>query len=141
MPIGKKVVVIGGSLVGVELAHFLAKRKRQVTVLESTSVMATQMAHPRRWRTLHEAELSGVNFYNEIQVIEINNDSVIWSKEGKESKTSADSIILTDGIESDLSLIEEFSSLNIEMHIIGDADYVGYIEGAIRSGNQIGSTI
>ncbi|MBS0467063.1 MAG: FAD-dependent oxidoreductase, partial [Proteobacteria bacterium] len=34
MPLGKRVVVIGGGLVGLELAEFLLARGRQVTVLE-----------------------------------------------------------------------------------------------------------
>ena len=34
MPIGKNVVVLGGGLVGLELAEFLAERSRTVTVIE-----------------------------------------------------------------------------------------------------------
>ncbi|AIT82195.1 hypothetical protein JI59_22010 (plasmid) [Novosphingobium pentaromativorans US6-1] len=34
MPIGDKVVIIGGELVGVELAEFLMERGRQVTVVD-----------------------------------------------------------------------------------------------------------
>ena len=52
MPIGRRVVIVGGGLVGIELAEFLAERGRRVSVLEEGRVMAAQMAHPRRWRGL-----------------------------------------------------------------------------------------
>ncbi len=71
MPIGRNVVVIGGGLVGMEVSHFLAERNRTVTVIENGPVMATEMAHPRRWRALHQISLSGVKLHNNAEVIEI----------------------------------------------------------------------
>ena len=35
MPVGKRVVVIGGGLEGCQLAEFLTKRGRKVTIVES----------------------------------------------------------------------------------------------------------
>ena len=37
MPISKKIVIIGGDLVGLELAEFLVERGRSVVVLEPGS--------------------------------------------------------------------------------------------------------
>ncbi|MFM8381550.1 MAG: FAD-dependent oxidoreductase, partial [Actinomycetota bacterium] len=49
MPVGKRVVVVGGGLVGLELAEFLAERRRTVTVLEAGKHLGLPMAMPRRW--------------------------------------------------------------------------------------------
>tara|TARA_B110000003_G_scaffold91209_1_gene93435 strand:- start:1531 stop:2340 length:810 start_codon:yes stop_codon:yes gene_type:complete len=138
MPLGKRVTIIGGGLVGIELSHFLSERKRQVTVVDNKSVMAPEMAHPRRWRTLHEITSSNVELYNDVEVVEINKNSVICLKGMEEFEIFSDSVILAEGIEADKALNEKFADLEVETHVIGDAESIGYIEGAIRSGNKVG---
>jgi NADPH-dependent 2,4-dienoyl-CoA reductase/sulfur reductase-like enzyme len=138
MPLGKRVTIIGGGLVGIELSHFLSERKRQVTVVDNKSVMAPEMAHPRRWRTLHEITSSNVELHNDVEVVEINKNSVICLKGMEEFEIFSDSVILAEGIEADKALSEKFADLEVETHVIGDAESIGYIEGAIRSGNKVG---
>ena len=138
MPLGKRVTIIGGGLVGIELSHFLSERKRQVTVVDNKSVMAPEMAHPRRWRTLHEITSSNVELHNDVEVVEINKNSVICLKGMEEFEIFSDSVILAEGIEADKALNEKFADLEVETHVIGDAESIGYIEGAIRSGNKVG---
>ena len=59
-------------------------------------------------------------------------------KDAEEFEIFSDSVILADGVEADKTLIEKFNDLEVETHIIGDAESIGYIEGAIRSGNKVG---
>ena len=138
MPLGKRVTIIGGGLVGIELSHFLSERKRLVTVVDKKPVMAPEMAHPRRWRTLHEITSSNVELHNGVEVVEINKNSVVCVKDAEEFEIFSDSVILAEGVEADKTLIEKFNDLEVETHIIGDAESIGYIEGAIRSGNKVG---
>jgi pyruvate/2-oxoglutarate dehydrogenase complex dihydrolipoamide dehydrogenase (E3) component len=62
MPLGKRVAIVGGGLVGLELAEFLVDRGRQVTVLEEGPSLGRELSIVRRWRVLdglrqHGAEL------------------------------------------------------------------------------------
>ena len=41
MPVGKKVVIIGGGIQGCELAEFLVKRNRKVTIVDSADALGT----------------------------------------------------------------------------------------------------
>ena len=141
MPLGKRVTIIGGGLVGIELSHFLSERKRLVTVVEKKPIMAPEMAHPRRWRTLHEITSSNVELHNGVEVVEINKNSVVCIKDAEEFEIFTDSVILAEGIEEDKTLIEQLTDLEVETHIIGDAESIGYIEGAIRSGNKVGQLL
>ena len=52
LPMGKKVVVIGGSLVGLEFSEFLAERGRSVTLVEE----GQQLGVPRRWTAVRHAK-------------------------------------------------------------------------------------
>ncbi len=66
MPLGKKVVIVGGGLVGLELAEFLLARGRQVTVLEPGNRAGRELskvALGRRWAGVGQARrLSGTLF-------------------------------------------------------------------------------
>ena len=153
MPLGRRVVVVGGGLVGTELAEFLAERGRTVTVLEEGTHLATEMAHPRRWRALHEARAHGVDFHTGARLLAITPDEVVaeiapadtdadaGSTEPREVRFSADAVLLAGGVEPDPSLAEAIGAVlgdDVEVHVVGDAGTVGYIEGAIRTGHAVG---
>ncbi|MDN5894394.1 MAG: FAD-dependent oxidoreductase, partial [Nocardioides sp.] len=59
LPMGKDVVVIGGSLVGLELAEWLAVRGRSVTLIEEGQQLGLPMAMPRRWTAVRAAGALG----------------------------------------------------------------------------------
>jgi 2,4-dienoyl-CoA reductase-like NADH-dependent reductase (Old Yellow Enzyme family)/thioredoxin reductase len=133
MPIGHDVVVIGGGLVGVELAEFLAERGRNVTVLEEGDALGVEMAHPRRWRAVHEARTHGVRFFIGAALVEVQPDGVVYRDTDGEHRVPADAVVLATGVHADHTLAAEISAHGIEAHVVGDAAKVGYIEGAIRS--------
>jgi len=144
MPIGKRVVVVGGGLVGIELAEFLASRGRNVTVIEEGPVAAVEMAHPRRWRVLHDIRQMGVEVVTEAKVESIEDDHVLYSlveeeagaNTTKTSRRPVDSVILTLGLTSNPALADQIRAEGIEPICIGDCNGVGYIEGAISQGFQ-----
>ena len=146
MPMGRRVVVVGGGLVGVELAEFLAGRGRDVTIIEKGPVAATEMAHPRRWRVLHDLREMGVTLLTDSCVESIEKDHVLFrpseSEEGAEmGRVEADSVILTLGLTSNPELADQLRTDGIEPVCIGDQNGVGYIEGAISQGFQAGLEI
>ncbi len=133
LPLDREVVVVGGGLVGVELAEFLAERGRQVTVLEAGSHLATEMAHPLRWRALHEARKLGVEFVTGAELEEITPTDVVYRVDGDQLRTAAGHVIIASGVHPDTSLADELRAAGLQVHVIGDAAAVGYIEGAIHS--------
>ena len=134
MPIGKNVVVVGGGLVGVELAEFLAERKRKVTVLESGEKFGIEMAHPRRARALHEARGHGVSFVASAELVAIRSGEVDFRVDETIQTIRADDVVLASGVLPDESLADLFRSAGFDVRVVGDASTVGYIEGAVRSG-------
>jgi len=134
MPIGRQVVVIGGGLVGTELADFLAERGRNVTVIEEGPKMAVEMAHPRRWRVLDDLRKSGVTLINDARVTRITESVVSYRTEAGMSEVSADNVIVATGLEADTTLADSLRSAGFDPVVIGDAGGVGYIEGAIADG-------
>ena len=134
MPIGRDVVVVGGGLVGVELAEFLAERRRRVTVLEEGDKLAVEMAHPRRARSLHEARAHGVEFVTGVELRSITSDAVEFTIGDEVRRVRASQVIIASGVEPDQTLADSLRDAGFEVRLVGDAQSVGYIEGAVRSG-------
>ena len=139
MPLGKRIVIIGGGLVGIELAEFLAERNRNVTVLEEEAIFALQMAHPRRWRVLHDVRKAGVELVARARVDRITERAVDFSVSIEDEKVEtrsikADSVIVTLGLEPNPDLAARMDGSDTRVISVGDCTGVGYIEGAISDG-------
>src|SRR5699024_9449800 len=78
LPMGKDVVVIGGSLVGLELAGFLAERGRRVTLLHEEQQLGLPLAMPRRWTAVRHARDHGVDIRRNVEVTRITAPRVDW---------------------------------------------------------------
>ncbi|MBL0089942.1 MAG: FAD-dependent oxidoreductase [Ideonella sp.] len=138
MPLGKRVVVIGGGLVGLELAEFLIPRGREVTVLEATDKPGRELAIVRRWRVLDAVE-HHARLHRQARVDEITADAVRWTDaQGQAQRTPADSVVLALGAEADDSVAASLQACGVPLHRIGDCSRVGFIEGALHDGHRIG---
>jgi len=142
MPVGKQVVIIGGGLVGVELADFLAERGRNVTVLEHGPKLAVEMALPRRWRALYELRERNVGMLTGVQVHEITDQGVVYSQaEGEKQLASADSVIIASGATANAQLTERLAAVGPKIYTIGDCGGIGYIEGALMDAARVAHLI
>ena len=133
MPVADDVVVIGGGLVGLELAHFLAERGRAVTLLEPGAVVGVPMASPRRWTAVRRAQERGVAIVRHAEVTEITSADVTYRVGGDVTRARAGTVIVASEVEPGGDLVEALSGLGVEAHVVGDAADVGYIEGAIHT--------
>jgi 2,4-dienoyl-CoA reductase (NADPH2) len=141
MPIGKRVVIVGGGLVGIELAEFLVDRDREVTVLEEGNVLATEMAHPRRWRVLTDLRDDGARLLTGATVTQIDDGSVSYEVGGRVDSTEADSVVIATGLVADEGVADAFRSAGFAPTVIGDCKGVGYLEGAMRDGFHAGREV
>jgi 2,4-dienoyl-CoA reductase-like NADH-dependent reductase (Old Yellow Enzyme family)/NADPH-dependent 2,4-dienoyl-CoA reductase/sulfur reductase-like enzyme len=133
MPIGTNVVIIGGELVGVELAEFLIERGRKVTVVDEMPRFGKGLTLVRRLRLMSELKEHGVTLATGAQDIAIEAEAVTWTDdEGRSCSAPADTVIVAKGAEGDLSLAKSLRAAGFNVHAVGDANGVGYIEGAMR---------
>lgn len=133
LPMGHNVVVIGGSLVGLELAEWLAERGRSVTLVESGRQLGLPMAMPRRWTAVRRAGELGVTVHREATVTRITRDAVEFTVADEHLSAPADAVIYADGTTSGAPLAEALAATGIPVSVVGDAGSVDYIEGAIHS--------
>ncbi|MFJ7882768.1 FAD-dependent oxidoreductase [Pseudomonas sp. NPDC096917] len=139
MPLGKRVTIIGGGLVGLELAEFLIARGRQVCVLESGTHLGRELAIVRRWRVLHEIRVHGGELITGASVTAIEGNRVRYQRaDGTLGDSLADSVVLAIGAQPDTTLLDELTAAGLPASSIGDCHSIGYIEGAISAGHKAG---
>lgn len=133
MPIGGNVAIIGGELVGIELAEFLAERGRKVNVIEPAPRLGKGLTLVRRMRILSELGEHGVGLHGGAKDIVIGQNVVTFSDaRGVSHSLAADTVIVAQGAQGDLTLANALEAAGFTVHAIGDATGVGYIEGAMQ---------
>jgi 2,4-dienoyl-CoA reductase (NADPH2) len=137
MPIADEVVIIGGGLVGLELAEYLVERDRKVTVLEPGPALGTGLAIVRRARVLHCLREAGAVLYRSVEQIEIGPESVSFVCKGKAGAASAGHVLVAMGAEPGDKLCVDLPGAGASVHSIGDCRHIGYIDGAILDAREL----
>ncbi len=141
LPMGKNVVVIGGSLVGLELSEFLAERGRAVTLLEEGRQLGVPMAMPRRWTAVRRAGEAGVTIHRHATVLRITERHVEFRVGEQISTAAADMVVVASGVSAQAPLADALAGMVPEVHVVGDAGSVDYIEGAIHSAWKVATAL
>lgn len=134
MPLGQKIVIIGGELVGLELAEFLAERGRTVSVVDDAKRLGAGLTIVRRMRLIPELKEHGINLFAGASDIRIEKDAVRFTDDQSVGHAvAADHVIVAKGATGDLSLANALAAEGFTVHEVGDCRGVTYIEGAMRS--------
>jgi NADPH-dependent 2,4-dienoyl-CoA reductase/sulfur reductase-like enzyme len=135
MPLGKRVAIIGGDMVACELAKFLVERGREVTILESSTDMAIEMAIGRRWNFLPRLREAGVAILKNVDFEEITPHGVnITDGEGKKQAIAVDTVVLAGGMEPNQELSQQIEGRVPQIHLVGDCSELRLIHGAVEDG-------
>jgi len=133
MPLGKRVVIIGGELVGCELAEFLMERGREVTIVGEPAKMGGGLLIVRRMRLLAELREHGVAMFAGARDIGIGDHAVTFTAaDGVAQTIAADHVVVAMGAHGDSTLANSLRAAGHDVTEVGDGTGVTYIEGAIR---------
>jgi 2,4-dienoyl-CoA reductase-like NADH-dependent reductase (Old Yellow Enzyme family)/thioredoxin reductase len=118
---GPRVAVVGGGLVGVEIAERLAELGATVTLLAEQKVIAAEMAPPRRWRALHLLAEHGVERHSPATLLAIESGRVRFaSADGAPRELAVDAVVLSEALAPDDALAAALASSRAQVHRIGD---------------------
>lgn len=133
MPLGKQITIIGGELVGLELAEFLHERGREVTVLEPAPRLGKGLLLVRRMRLIAELREHGVALHGGVNDLVIGDSHVSFTDVGGEARmVPADNVIVAMGARGDNILADNLRAAGFTVETVGDCNGVSYIEGAMR---------
>jgi 2,4-dienoyl-CoA reductase (NADPH2) len=142
LPVGKKVAVIGGGIQGCEIAEFLVKRGRTVSIVEPGDRLGEGI--PLLQWVLLEPWLrkKGVDILTRAACEEVNDRGlVVTDSDGRRQTIEADSILVAMPLKSDSSLYEALVGTVPEVYRIGDCHQPGLIIDAMGTGFEVGRTV
>jgi 2,4-dienoyl-CoA reductase-like NADH-dependent reductase (Old Yellow Enzyme family)/thioredoxin reductase len=133
MPLGDRIVIIGGELVGLELAEFLAERGRTVTVVDEAPKFGAGLTLVRRMRLLSELREHGLGLFPQAADIRITAEGVSFiDSSGQQRLAAADHVIVAKGARGDSGVADRLRAAGLAVDEVGDGTGIGYIEGAMR---------
>ena len=142
MPIGKRVVIIGGGIQGCELGEFLVKRGRKVTIVDEAEALGEGMVDVMMSHLFMWFQKKGVAMMSGVKYVEITDKGLtIITKEGERQTIEADSIVPTLPLVPDTRLLKSLEGKVPEIYTIGDCREPLLIADAIADGWRIAGAI
>jgi 2-enoate reductase len=142
----EQVVVIGGGLVGCETALFLAKAKKDVTVVEMLDDILLSSGNPiphmNRMMLIDLLKFYQVKVITSSSLLEVKDSSVvIIDKRFRKKELSCNTVVTATGYRKDDALYTELNGEFAEIYVVGDANKADNIMHAIWTANEIGLRI
>ncbi len=138
---GDKVVVIGGGLIGLEVAEALVDMGKKITIVEMLDEIGRGMELIAS-KMFMKKYMPKVDVYKETIVKKISDNEVFVEHAGeKRSLGKFDDILVTTGTRSDNDLYNKLSKEFDNVHLIGDALKVGQIIDAAESSMNLAEKI
>ena len=142
MPIGKRVVIIGGGIQGCELGEFLVKRGRKVTIVDTAEALGEGMVDVLMSYLFMWFQKRGVTMMSGVKYVEITDKGLtIITKEGKRQTIEADSIVLAMPLAPNTGWLKSLEGKVPEIYAIGDCREPLLIVDAIADGWRIARAI
>jgi NADPH-dependent 2,4-dienoyl-CoA reductase/sulfur reductase-like enzyme len=142
LPVGKRVVIIGGGIQGCETAEFLVKRGRKVTIVEAGDKVGMEIPLLQRILLLPWLEKKGATILTETACKEVTEKGlVVVDKEGRERTLEADTVLVTVALEPNPGLHEALKDRAAEVYAVGDCSKPGLIIDAIAGGFTVGRAV
>jgi 2,4-dienoyl-CoA reductase (NADPH2) len=144
MPVGRRVVIVGGDLVALELAEFLASRDRLVSILEPSKDIAPEVGNKRKTEHMDRLDRLGVTVHVRARVERITAEAVVFTPAGGATRElRADSVVLAGTVEPDTALFDALVAAmpDAEVHAAGDCSGLGLIRKATEEGARAACAI
>ena len=142
MPVGGKVVIIGGAIQGCELAEFLVKRGRKVTIVDTAEELGDGLPIQHKFSLTRWLAKKGAVMMTGVRYEEITEKGLtITTKEGKRQTIEADTIVTALPLTPNTELLRSLEGKVPEIYTIGDCRQPRLIVDAIADGWRISHTI
>ena len=143
-PFGKRVIVIGRGLAGVELADFLVQRGKRVTIVDTHEDIPfgePPMAVIRQYLEFRLIE-RGTAMFTVAEYEKITDRGlVIINKKGQRQTIEGDTIVFVADYKPNSELSQALAGLPYEIHLVGDCIKPCGILEAIQDGSRVGRTV
>ncbi|WP_151736452.1 FAD-dependent oxidoreductase [Paenibacillus tengchongensis] len=142
--VGGRVVIIGGGLVGLEVAEYLHGKATEITVFEMQDKVAKDLGELRSICVMESLKDAGVQLLTNTKCLEIIEQGVIIeTNPGHKEHYPCDSVVVAIGAKSRSyeSLQNHCEEKHIPFHVIGDAVRARRALNAVSEAHEVARAI
>jgi 2,4-dienoyl-CoA reductase-like NADH-dependent reductase (Old Yellow Enzyme family)/thioredoxin reductase len=140
--VGNRVLVIGGGLVGCEVADLLSGEGKAVTLVEMLADIVPHVDFPSSFFLRERLQKQRVEIWTSWKVIKIFENIVTLVKAGEEKTLSpVDTVVFAVGYKSSSELIEKMKVSSLKIRVAGDASKPRDALEAILEGAKVAREI
>jgi len=141
LPENKNIFIIGGGLIGVDIATGLISKNNRITIVKRTTDFGENMEMITKLLSLKMMKDNHVVFSDHTNIKKIEGDTIYAERNGEGIEfNKIDIIVVSTGMRSYNSLEEELKD-KIPVYIIGDAVKPGNAQEAISSAYELARTL
>jgi len=138
LPQNKNVFIVGGGLIGVDIATALIPRNNKVTIVKRTTDFGEDMEMIAKLLSLKMMKEKGVVFSDHTYIKRIEGKTVYAERDGKQIQfNNVDIFVVSTGMKS-YNPLENKLKQELPTYVIGDAMCPGNAQDAIRDGYETG---
>lgn len=112
----KKIVIIGGGIIGIEFATIFNAFEADVTIIEMADSIINTMDEDIINEYSKKLKRDGIKIIDRATVTEIGTTNVTYKKDNKEEKVNADLVLMAVGVKPNL---DSFKDLNVKLNKYG----------------------
>ena len=143
--VGKRCVVVGGGLVGCEVALWLARMGKQVAVLEvQPALMSAGIPAPlpNMLMMLDMLKAENVSIYTGASFDRKDGDEIVFHDADGEHRISADSVIQSIGYRAEDALYQQlYETCSVKVWKVGDCVQPANVLEAVKGGYFVGNQV
>ncbi|NQU13463.1 MAG: FAD-dependent oxidoreductase [Desulfobacteraceae bacterium] len=139
--LGNSVIIIGGGLLGAELAEALADHGKSPVLVEQLDSIAGDAGFIVKKELLKSLCSRGVKMLVGTKVVAISQNGIIVERLGEREILEGDSVVLAIGYRPKMGLVQHLDLRDTEFHQVGDIVAARTIMDAIEEGNRVGLLI
>jgi len=131
LPENERVMIVGGGLIGLEVASKLVEKNNEVIIVEMLNEVARGMEMLEKKLTMAKLKKFGARIYTGRKVVKVEDDKVTLHADEDMIIDKVDKIVMATGMKSVNALYNELKDKAI-CHVVGDAQKVGKAIDAIH---------
>ncbi|MBN2283295.1 MAG: FAD-dependent oxidoreductase [Deltaproteobacteria bacterium] len=139
--VGTEVIVVGGGMIGVETAEFLADRGKRVTLVEMMETVAGDVGFAVRWGMLSRIKKK-VAIHTSTKAVSIGEGFItVEDRQGEKRDIPADTVVVAVGLAPVNELTGVLERAGIEYYSTGSCREPGQVAEAVSDAYAVGCRI
>lgn len=137
---GSCITIVGGGMVGLEVADLLVTKQCAVTVIEMLPALAPGMARNNRMEVIDRLNAAGVTVWLETKIVDARDEILVVSdRDGSERELACgDAVVLANGPKANREVVAAVIEAGVPYSLIGDCAAPGDFLSAIRDAWMVG---